>query len=199
MLTRFIRQVGEGDDTPSLIMTIAADADYLRLCQLIVDPSAEPNPKFTQTLKTVCRDHGWGLSRLKAKLTPAARALGIASTSNTVTNYYRLLGVGSQADEQEIKKAFRRRAVEVHPDANSNLTGDSRLFVELNDAYRTLQDPLLRHHYDTNRHHQLRWRERPLFSIRTDSRPTILLWHLIGLLFIFIFLFLVLDTIVFQK
>jgi molecular chaperone DnaJ len=76
-------------------------------------------------------------------------------------DYYHLLGVRSQADAQEIKKAFRRKAVTVHPDANANLTGSSRQFVELNDAYRTLRDPVLRHHYDINRHHLLRWREHP--------------------------------------
>lgn len=194
---RFIRQVGEINDTPSLIMIIAADADYLRLCRSIVDPAAESNPKFSKTLESVCRDHGLSLSRLKEKLTLAARALGLMHTSNTSADYYRLLGVRSQANTQEIKKAFRRKAVKIHPDANANLTGSSRRFVELNDAYRTLRDPVLRRHYDVNRQHLFRWRERPKLSLPADSRPTIFLWYLGGLLFIFVILFVVLDIIVF--
>ena len=130
LLMCFIRQVGEINDTPSLIMIIAADADYLWICRSIVDPAAEPNPKFPKTLKRVCRDHGLNLSRLKAKLTPAARALGLMHASNTSADYYRLLGVRSQANKQEIKKAFRRKSVKIHPDANANLTGSSRRFVE---------------------------------------------------------------------
>jgi hypothetical protein len=199
LLARFIRQVGERNDTPSLIMTIAADTDYLRLCHLIVDQSTQTNPKFFKTLKTVCRDHGWRLSGLQAKLTPAAKALGLMTSTNSATDYYRLLGVRSHANAQEIGKAFRRKAARVHPDANANPTGSSRLFVELNDAYQTLRDPLLRQHYDINRQQPNRWREQPGSSRKADSRPAIQLSYLFGLLFIFIFLFLVLDAIVFQK
>ena len=136
-------------------------------------------------------------NRLKEKLTPVARALGIVQSSDASTDYYHLLGVRSQANAQEIKKAFRRKAGRVHPDANANLTGSSRQFVELNDAYRTLRDPVLRHHYDIIRQHLLHWRERPTWSFPADRRPTLFLWYFYGLIFIFILLLLFLDRIVF--
>ncbi len=196
LLTDFIRQVGECSDTPSLIMLMAADADYLRLCRSIVAPGAEPNAQFADALVSFCRDCGMNLNRLKIKLTPAARALGIVPSSDAAVDYYRLLGVRSQADAQEIKKAFRRKAGRVHPDANANLNGGTRQFVELNDAYRTLRDPVLRHHYDISRQHLLRWRERPTRSFPADERPTILSWYLGGLVFIFILLLLFLNIIV---
>ncbi|WP_372683971.1 J domain-containing protein [Desulfosarcina sp.] len=196
LLTDFIRQVGECSDTPSLIMLMAADADYLRLCRSIVAPGAEPNAQFAGALVSFCRDCGMNLNRLKIKLTPAARALGIVPSSDAAVDYYRLLGVRSQADAQEIKKAFRRKAGRVHPDANANLNGGTRQFVELNDAYRTLNDPVLRHHYDISRQHLLRWRERPTRSFPADERPTILSWYLGGLVFIFILLLLFLNIIV---
>ena len=197
LLIRFIQQVGGRSDTPSLIVTIAADTNYLWLCRAIVDPAAASDPEFAKTLKSVCRDHGLSLRHLKEKLIPAARALGLMPPSNTSADYYRLLGVRSQANAQEIKKAFHRKAVEVHPDTNANLTGSSRRFVELNDAYRTLRDPVLRRHYDVNRQHLFRWRERPGLFLPADSRPTIFLWYLSGLLIIFTILLLVLDIIVF--
>ena len=197
MLTHFIRQVGERNDTPSLIMLIAADAEYLRLCRSIVAPSTEPNSQFAESLISFCRDNGMNPNHLKEKLTPAARALGIVQSSDASPDYYHLLGVRSKANAQEIKKAFRRKAGKVHPDANANLKGSSRQFVELNDAYRTLRDPVLRHHYDINRQHLSRWRERPTWSFPADERPTILVWYLGGLIFIFILLLLFLDMIVY--
>lgn len=197
LLTEFIRQVGERSDTPSLIMLIAADAEYLRFCRSIVAPSTEPNSPFADSLVSFCRDNGMNLNRLKEKLTPAARALGIVQSPDASIDYYRLLGVRSKADAQEIKKAFRRKASRAHPDATANLTGSSGQFVELNDAYRTLRDPILRHHYDINRRHLSRWRERPTWSFPADERPTVLVWYLGGLIFIFILLLLFLDMIVY--
>ena len=197
LLTHFIRQVGERSDTPSLIMLIAADADYLRFCRSIVAPSNEPGAQLSEPLFSFCRDNGTNPNRLKEKLTPAARALGILPSSGTAVDYYRLLGVRSKADAQEIKKAFRRKAGRVHPDANANLTVSSRQFVELNDAYRTLRDPISRHHYDINRRHPSQWRERPSWSSPADERPAILIWYLGGMIFIFILLLLFLDMIVY--
>ena len=178
-------------------MLIAADADYLRLCRSIVAPDADPSAQFTDALVSVCRDCGMNPIRLKEKLTPAARALGIVKSSYATVDYYRLLGVRSKADAQEIKKAFRRKAGRVHPDANANLKGGSRQFVELNDAYRTLRDPISRHHYDINRRHLSRWRERPSWSFPADERPAILIWYLGGMIFIFILLLLFLNMIVY--
>jgi len=197
LLTHFIRQVGERNDTPSMIMLLAADADYLRLCRSIVDPSTEHNSRFADSLISYCRDNSMNPRRIKEKLTPAARALGIVQPSDASTNYYHLLGVRTKANAQEIKKAFRRKAVTFHPDTNANLAGSSRQFIELNDAYRTLLDPVLRHHYDINRQYLSRWRERPAWSFPADKRPTILLWYLGGLIFIFMLLLLFLDMIVY--
>ena len=196
LLSDFIRQVGECSDTPSLIMLIAADANYLRLCRSIVAPGIESDAQFVDALVSFCRDCGMNLNRLKVKLTPAARALGIVQSADAAVDYYRLLNVRSKADTLEIKKAFRRKAGMVHPDANTNLNGGTRQFVELNDAYRTLRDPVLRHHYDINRQHLSRWRERPTRSFPADERPIILSWYLGGLVFIFILLLLFLDIIV---
>ena len=198
LLTRFLGQISERCDTPSLIMMIAADSDYLWLCHQIIDPNAESHPGFTRVLKRICQDHGWRLARIMEKLTPAANALGIAPSSHAAFDYYRVLGVRPQADGQEIKTAYRKKAIQFHPDTNVNLTVGSWTFVELNDAYRTLRDPVKRHHYDLIRERLRQWRERSAGSPQADSRPTILDWYLIGLLLIFMLLFLVLDEIVLQ-
>ncbi len=59
-------------------------------------------------------------------------------------DYYEVLGVNKQASPDEIKKAFRRLAVEHHPDRG----GDEVKFKEYNEAYEVLKDSEKRNRYD---------------------------------------------------
>jgi molecular chaperone DnaJ len=59
-------------------------------------------------------------------------------------DYYGVLGVGKDASPDEIKKAFRRAAIEHHPDRG----GDEAKFKEINEAYEVLKDPDKRKRYD---------------------------------------------------
>jgi molecular chaperone DnaJ len=54
-------------------------------------------------------------------------------------DYYKILDVGKDATEAEIKKAFYRRARELHPDVNKAADAEER-FKELNEAYDILSD-----------------------------------------------------------
>ena len=60
---------------------------------------------------------------------------------------YEILGVSKDASESEIKKAFRRRARELHPDVNKAADAEDQ-FKELNEAYDVLSDPNKRAQYD---------------------------------------------------
>lgn len=59
-------------------------------------------------------------------------------------DYYDVLGVKKDASADELKKAFRRAAVEHHPDRG----GDETKFKELNEAYEVLKDGTKRQRYD---------------------------------------------------
>ena len=52
----------------------------------------------------------------------------------TKRDYYEILGIGKSASADEIKKAFRKAAIEHHPDRG----GDETKFKEINEAYEVL-------------------------------------------------------------
>jgi len=60
-------------------------------------------------------------------------------------NYYEILEVEKNATQEEIKKAFRKKAIKYHPDKNN---GDDTKFKEVNEAYTTLSDKDKRSNYD---------------------------------------------------
>lgn len=60
-------------------------------------------------------------------------------------DYYEILGVSKTASDDEIKKAFRKAAVQYHPDKQG---GDEEKFKEVNEAYEILKDKQKRQRYD---------------------------------------------------
>ena len=62
-------------------------------------------------------------------------------------DYYEVLGVTRSADAQELKKAYRRLAMEYHPDRNASADAAEK-FKEINQAYEVLSDDQKRQMYD---------------------------------------------------
>src|SRR4029434_8815062 len=67
-------------------------------------------------------------------------------------DYYETLGVSRTADEKELKSAFRKLAMQFHPDKNPDDNDAERKFKEINEAYETLKDPQKRAAYDRYGH-----------------------------------------------
>lgn len=63
-------------------------------------------------------------------------------------NFYDILGVSKKASQEEIKKAYRKLAMQYHPDKNKWDTTAEKKFKEVNEAYQTLSDSDKRKQYD---------------------------------------------------
>lgn len=65
----------------------------------------------------------------------------------TSRDYYDILGVSKDADKGELKKAYRKKALEFHPDRNKAKDAEQK-FKEVNEAYEVLSDDKKRQMYD---------------------------------------------------
>ncbi len=73
-------------------------------------------------------------------------------------DYYSVLGVAKNASDEEIKKAYRKLALQYHPDRNPNDKTAEEKFKEASEAYEVLRDPEKRRTYDQFGHEGLRGR-----------------------------------------
>lgn len=64
-------------------------------------------------------------------------------------NFYDVLWISKTASEDEIKKAYRKLAMQYHPDRNKWDTEKEKKFKEINEDYETLSDSKKRKNYDT--------------------------------------------------
>ncbi len=181
-MTRFIQQLLIGPDTPSHIQLVASDAPYLILCSVIVRDELKDDQKFFKLLTTVCRREGINVHGLREKLKPVAHSLGLAVAPAVQTNYYEFVGVSPQANESEIRKAFRKKAHKLHPDTSGLGEQGSKAFLELHEAYLTLKDPVLRQQYDQSRQSLGTWFEGLHQS--QSPRSTIRHFYQLGVLFL---------------
>ena len=62
-------------------------------------------------------------------------------------DYYEVLGVSRSHTDEDIRKAFRKKALEYHPDRNKSPDAEAK-FKEINEAYQVLSDPQKRAQYN---------------------------------------------------
>jgi len=98
-------------------------------------------------LKTACCGRRW--SRWHAIRSTSERGTGrTILASNVKRDYYEVLGVARGSSEQEIKSAYRKLALQYHPDRNPNNPDAEEKFKECSEAYAVLADTDKRAAYD---------------------------------------------------
>lgn len=75
-------------------------------------------------------------------------------------DYYKVLGVERNASEDDIRKAYRKLAMQYHPDRNPNDKQAEERFKEINEAYQVLSDSQKRAHYDRLGSDYSKWQRR---------------------------------------
>ena len=66
-------------------------------------------------------------------------------------DFYKILGVNVDASAAEIRQAYKRKALEWHPDKHSNDVRAERMFKDIKKAYETLFDDVAKLAYDSKR------------------------------------------------
>src|SRR4029450_11319958 len=82
-----------------------------------------------------------------APATPPAAGCRTDRVQRAMADFYELLGVSRSATAEEIKRAYRRRARELHPDTNPDPAAGEQ-FKQVARAYEVLSDPDQRARYD---------------------------------------------------
>ncbi len=75
-------------------------------------------------------------------------------------DYYKILGVERSASTDEIRKAYRKLAMQYHPDRNQGNKQAEEKFKEINEAYQALSDPQKRARYDQLGSEYSNWQRR---------------------------------------
>ncbi len=142
-LHRFIRAVFAASDSHTLTMMVAYRRGWIDLCRRVLAALAEDSPASDE-LAAACRKAGILPKRLRQRLEPLADTFRPRPDDDPPQDYFQVLRVSKEATEEEIRRAYRRRARRLHPDQG----GDSHAFIELSTAYQTLIDPGQRRLYE---------------------------------------------------
>jgi DnaJ family protein C protein 3 len=109
---------------------------------------AEKHDEAIHILREAIDQHGVQDSKVQSKL----REAHIEAKRAKSKDYYKILGISKSADDREIKKAFRSKTKEYHPDKyRGDLSQEQVLqkMADINEAYEILSDSEKRHQYDS--------------------------------------------------
>ncbi|MDC1153237.1 DnaJ domain-containing protein [Nitrospinaceae bacterium] len=84
-------------------------------------------------------------------------------------DYYKILNISDSANQEEIKKSFRKLALELHPDHNPNDPRSEEIFKEITEAYGVLSDTKKKLEYDRFRDDHLAGRNSSRFQYTQED------------------------------
>ncbi|GAB0089401.1 dnaJ homolog subfamily C member 7 [Sergentomyia squamirostris] len=125
----------KGDYLKAILLRAKCHTELEEFDEAVRDYEQALKVEKTQEIKGLLRDAKLALKKSKRK------------------DYYKILGVNKNATDDEIKKAYRKRALIHHPDRHANSTDDEKKeqekkFKEVGQAYSVLSDPQKKARYD---------------------------------------------------
>lgn len=159
LVRRLVHEAKSAWDTPALISLLARDQALLQTAFRVLNPSPGADAGLLEAFDKACGLENVTALDLKRRLAPAAAALGFPSKGEEdAAIYYDILDVPSDASNSAIRKAYRAKARELHPDVNPD--ADPVGFVRISEAYRVLSNPELREQYDATLQRKALWEEK---------------------------------------
>lgn len=119
-----------------LLLRAKCHSDMGNYEECVKDYEAAAKIEKTMEIKTALKDAKLALKRSKRK------------------DYYKILGIDKNASDEEIKKAYRKRALLHHPDRHANASEEEKReqekkFKEVGEAYAVLSDPQKKNRFDS--------------------------------------------------
>ncbi|XP_033248590.1 dnaJ homolog subfamily C member 7-like isoform X1 [Drosophila miranda] len=120
----------------ALLLRARCHNDLEKFEEAVADYETALNLEKTTEIKRLLRDAKFALKKSKRK------------------DYYKILGIGRNSSEDEIKKAYRKKALVHHPDRHANSSAEERKeeelkFKEVGEAYAILSDARKKARYDS--------------------------------------------------
>lgn len=154
-LQRLVHLFATETNPHQLVLRVVSETSVLeearRLSHYLLDANADSDGRIIEG----CRQFKIPTEFFWERLQLLARILNLIPYDQ---NYYELLGIGPQANQHEIKQAYRRLSFASHPDANPNDPDAAERFRNLQHAYQVLSHDPLRRRYDLNQKEHL-WEE----------------------------------------
>jgi len=159
-LDQFIHRISGTRETPALIQMVAGSGEWMELTRELVNTAPVNDQELWRQFSRACQRKKLDPDKLRARLVPVARSLGLSVYDNQQQDYYTILGIDPSTSPEGIRKAYHRKAKSLHPDTRKS-SGDDQAFIQLADGYQVLKDPVLRAHYDQSRQSMEAWCEGP--------------------------------------
>ena len=169
----------------SVAIGVEHGVEPLSACSVVVAPivvDGEP-PRLGRRARSDAHELPAGAGHGRGRQRPARPPPGGQLTA--MADYYQLLGVSRTASTDDIKRAYRQKARELHPDANAGDDATAERFKEVARAYEVLSDPEQRARYDRfgeagvgarqrparRGHVRRRWAQRPVRRVLRRAEP----------------------------
>jgi len=131
-LTRLIKKIASNPSTEELILFIADNDEVVEECVRLQKRLETSNSRELDDLDGLCRNHHISLEMFSREV----HNIVAIFAPDAVSDEYAVLGLKDNADQKQVKDAFRKLSIKYHPDSSGS--GDSDKFIEICQAYKAI-------------------------------------------------------------